>query len=51
MFGVVCRLVLSSTMYGLWRTCNEVQHVGHPRKEEQILKHIFWEVRSRVVGK
>jgi hypothetical protein len=51
MFGVVCCLVLSSAVYVLWRARNEVKHAGHPRTEEQILKHIFWEVRSRVAGK
>jgi hypothetical protein len=28
-----------------------VKHAGHPRIEEQILKRIFGEVRSRVAGK
>jgi hypothetical protein len=28
-----------------------VKHDGHPRTEEQILKYIFWEVRSRATGK
>jgi hypothetical protein len=52
LFGVVCRLVLRSfTVYGLWRARNEVKHGGHPRTDEQILKHIFWEVRSRVAEK
>jgi hypothetical protein len=41
MFGVACRLVLSSTVYGVWRACNEVKHAAHPHTKEQILKYIF----------
>jgi hypothetical protein len=41
MFGVACRLVLSSTVYGVWRACNEVKHAADPHTKEQILKHIF----------
>jgi hypothetical protein len=41
-------LILSSTVYGIWRTWNEIRHNGHPRTEEQILKAILWEVRSRI---
>jgi hypothetical protein len=49
--GVLCRLILSSTVYGIWRARNEIRHNGHPRTEEQILKAIFWEVRYRISGK
>jgi len=41
-------LILSSTVYGIWRARNEIRHNGHPRTEEQILKAILWEVRSRI---
>jgi hypothetical protein len=51
MFGVVCRLVLSSTVQGIWRARNEIKHAGHPRTEEQILKLIIGEVRSRIASK
>jgi len=50
MFGVVCRLVLSSSVYGIWRARNEIKHSGHPCTEEQILKMIIWEVRSRIAS-
>jgi hypothetical protein len=48
MEGILCRLILSSTVYGIWRARNEIRHNGHPRTEEQILKAILWEVRSRI---
>jgi hypothetical protein len=51
MMGVLCRLVLSSTVYGIWRARNETKYHGKPKTEEQILKIIFWEVRSRISGK
>jgi hypothetical protein len=47
----LCRLVLSSTVYNLWRARNEIKHHGQPKTEEQILKSVFWEVRSRILGR
>ncbi|GLT71182.1 hypothetical protein SLA2020_432160 [Shorea laevis] len=47
----LCRLVLSSTVYNLWRARNEIKHCGQPKTEEQLLKAIVWEVRSRILGK
>lgn len=47
----ICRLVLSSTIYNIWRNRNEIKHGSHTKTEEQILQRIFWEVRSKVLGK
>jgi hypothetical protein len=44
-------LVLSSKVYGVWRARNETKYHGQPKIEEQILKMIFWEARSRISGK
>jgi hypothetical protein len=49
--AILCRLVLGSAVYNIWITQNELKHAGHPITEEQILKKIMWEVRTRVVGK
>ncbi|GLT72246.1 hypothetical protein SLA2020_441990 [Shorea laevis] len=38
---ILCRLVLSSTVYNVWRTRNEIKHEGHPKTEEQVLKAII----------
>jgi hypothetical protein len=43
--------VLSSTVYGIWRARNEIKHHDQPKTEEQILKLIFGEVRSKISGK
>jgi hypothetical protein len=51
MMGVLCRLVLSSTIYSLWRARNEINYHGHLKTKEQILKKILWEVRSKNSGK
>jgi hypothetical protein len=51
MVGIVYRLILSSTVYDIWRARNEIKHHGQPRTEEQILKSIFWEVRTRILGR
>jgi hypothetical protein len=51
MLGVLCRLVLSAAVYGIWRGRNDISFGGQPSTEEQILKLIFWEVRFRVSGK
>ncbi|XP_059430260.1 uncharacterized protein LOC132163900 [Corylus avellana] len=45
------RLVTGSVIYNLWRTRNELKHSGQPSTEEQLLKKIIWEVRSRLAGK
>jgi hypothetical protein len=51
MEGIVYRLILSSPVYGIWRARNEIKHHGQSRTEEQILKSIFWEVRTRISGR
>jgi hypothetical protein len=51
MLGVLCRLVFGSTVYSIWRARNEIRFHGHPKSEEQILKLIFWEVRTRITCK
>jgi hypothetical protein len=48
--GLLCRLVLGSVIYNIWQTRNEMKHLGHPSSEEQILKKVLWEVRTRIVG-
>ncbi|XP_059442158.1 uncharacterized protein LOC132174537 [Corylus avellana] len=49
--AMLCRLVLGSVVYNIWCTRNEIKHAGHPKTEEQLLKKILWEIRTRVVGK
>jgi hypothetical protein len=51
MEGIVYRLIFSSTVHGIWCAQNEIKHHGQPRTEEQILKSIFWEVRTRISGR
>ena len=49
--GLLCRIVLGSVIYNLWQTRNEIKHSGLPSFEEQILKRVLWEMRTRIVGK
>ena len=49
--GILCRLVLGAVIYHLWCTRNELKHSAQPSTEEQLLKKILWEVRSRLAGK
>jgi hypothetical protein len=49
--GVLCRLALSSVVYHLWKARNEIRHQGRPKTEEQLLRLIYWEIRSRISGK
>lgn len=48
---LIWRLVLGFTVYNLWLTRNELVHADHPCSEEQILKKIVWEVKTRIAGK
>ena len=47
---ILCRLVFGAVVYNLWHTRNEPRHAGSPRTEEQILKKVMWEVRTRLAG-
>jgi hypothetical protein len=38
-------------VYHLGCTRNELKHSGQPSTEEQLMKKILWEVRSRLSGK
>jgi hypothetical protein len=40
LMGVLCRLILSSSVYGIWCARNAIKY-GQPKTEEQILKTIF----------
>jgi hypothetical protein len=51
LWGVLCRLVLNSAVYHLWRARNEIKHHGHSKTEEQVLRLICWDIRSRISGK
>ena len=48
---MLCRLVLGSVVYNLWRTRNGLKHAGQPSTEEQPSKKILWKVRTRIVRK
>ena len=50
MLFILCRLVFGAVVYNLWHTRNELRHAGSPRTEEQILKKVMWEVRTRLAG-
>jgi hypothetical protein len=49
--GTICRLILSSVVYWIWRAQNELKVDGQPLTEEQVLKQIFWAIQCRVSGK
>jgi hypothetical protein len=48
--GLICRLVFGFVVYNIWHIKNEFRHDDVPKTEEQLLKHIFSEIRSRVAG-
>jgi hypothetical protein len=31
----------------LWRARNEIKHNGCPKTEEQVLRSIYWDIRSQ----
>jgi hypothetical protein len=51
MSATLCRLVLCSTVYHLWRNRNDIKHNGISKTEDQLMKLIIWEVRSRILGR
>jgi hypothetical protein len=46
----LCRLGLGSSVYHIWRNRNAVKHGSYP-KTEKILSSVFWEIRTRILGK
>jgi hypothetical protein len=51
MLGVLCRLIFGFAIHGLWKARNAIRFCGVPYTEEQILKRIFWDVRTWISGK
>ncbi len=51
LMGVFGILILSSIVYHLWCARNEIKFLGRQKMEEQILRVIFWVVRSRISRK
>jgi hypothetical protein len=46
MKAYLCRLVLGSVEYNIWRNINAVCYANHPKTEEKLLKQIDWKVRT-----
>jgi hypothetical protein len=49
--GIIYRLVLGSIVYHIWCTRNEFQRYEHPLTEDQLVKRVIWEVKTRIVGR
>jgi len=47
--ATLCKLKLSSSVYNLWSSWNEIKNNSHAKIEEQLLKVIFLEVRSGIM--
>lgn len=47
---VVCKLALGAAYYNIWKHRNDIRHGNKLNSEEQILKRIDWEVRTRNTG-
>jgi hypothetical protein len=45
------KLCLSACIYHLWQQRNALVHNINLRSEEAIVKHITWEVRTRILAK
>jgi hypothetical protein len=46
----LCRLGLGSSVYHIWRN-NAVKHGSYTKTKEKILSSVFWEIRTRILGK
>lgn len=47
---VVCKLALGAACYNIWKHSNYIHHGNKLNSEEQILKRIDWEVRTKNTG-
>lgn len=46
--NVLCKLSWGPTVYHIWKQRNDIKHSNHIRSEEQMIKHLKWEIRTRV---
>jgi hypothetical protein len=49
--ATLCGLCFGATVYHLWRHRNDLLHDNSPRSEEDLVKQVKWEVRSRVLAR
>jgi hypothetical protein len=42
--------VLGAVVYHIWRQRNDIKHGNLVKTEEQVIKSVEWEIRSRVMG-
>lgn len=48
--GILCKFSLGAVVYHIWKQRNDIRCGNNLKNEEQILKNIVWEVRSRVMA-
>lgn len=46
----LCKLVLGAVVYHLWKRRNDSKHGNVASSEDQMLKRIDWEIRTRIMG-
>jgi hypothetical protein len=47
----LCKVCLGASIYHLWRQRNDLLHGNVPRTEEQIIAHIPWEVKKKIMAR
>jgi hypothetical protein len=49
LWTTLCKLSLGAAVYHIWRQCNDLVHGNTPWTKEQIVAHVRWEVRSKII--
>jgi hypothetical protein len=49
--AVLCKLSWGAHLYHIWTQRNDIKHSNHIRSEEQMIKHLKWEIRTRVLAR
>jgi hypothetical protein len=47
----LCKVCLGASIYHLWRQRNDLLHGNVPRTKEQIIAHIPWEVKKKIMAR
>jgi hypothetical protein len=50
LWTTLCRRSLGAAVYHIWRQRNDLVHGNTPQTEEQIVAHVRWEVRSKIMN-
>jgi len=50
LWTILCRLCFGVAVYHIWKQRNDLIHGNVPRTEEQLVAHIRWEAKTKIMA-